>query len=159
MEKPAPGADGKSRWELVVRDLLAVLDRRPSSARFNVVLFRTEAEAWKRKLMPATPGARRSCRRWIGEVRPSGWTNLFDAVALALADDQVDTIYVLTDGVPSRGTETRRRPILDELALLNRYRLVQINCVQAGSSEGLGKSWRGFLEELADAHEGWSVRE
>ena len=159
MEKPAPGANGKSRWDLVVRDLLAVLDRLPSSARFNVVLFRTEAEAWKRKLTPATLGARRSCRRWIEKIKPSGWTNLFDAVALALQDEQVDTLYVLTDGVPSRGTETRRRAILEELALLNRYRLVQINCVQAGSTKGLGKSWRGFLEELADAHEGWSVRE
>lgn len=159
MEKPAPGAKGKSRWDLVVRDLCAVLDRLPSSARFNVILFRTEPEAWKRNLTAATRGARRSCRKWVEGVKPSGWTNLYDAVALALEDDQVDTLYVLTDGVPSRGSETRRRGILAELALLNRYRLVQINCVQAGSSEGLGKSWRGFLEELATAHEGWSVRE
>ena len=92
-------------------------------------------------------------------ARPGGWTNLFDALALALADDDVDTLYVLTDGVPSRGSETERRSILDEIAFLNRYRLVQINCIQAGGSEGLGRKWRGFLEELAEAHDGVSVRE
>ena len=66
---------------------------------------------------------------------------------------------MLTDGVPSRGSETGRRSILDEIAFLNRYRLVQINCVQTGSEKGLGKKWRGFLEELAEAHDGVSVRE
>ena len=46
-----------------------------------------------------------------------------------------------------------------EIGFLNRYRLVQINCVQAGGAEGLGKRWRGFLDELAKAHDGVSVRE
>ena len=164
MEKPAPntarrGAKGKSRWQLVVRDLNGVLDRLPRDARFNVILFRTEVEAWSKRLQPATRGARARCRRWIESARPAGWTNLFDALALALADDDVDALYVLTDGVPSRGAETRRRAILEEIAYLNRYRLVQINCVQAGGSEGLSKTWRGFLDDLAKAHDGRSVRE
>jgi hypothetical protein len=61
--------------------------------------------------------------------------------------------------VPSRGRETARRAILDEIAFLNRYKMIQINCVQAGGSEGLGKKWRGFLEELAAAHDGIAVSE
>ncbi len=159
MNKPAPGGHGKSRWELVVRDLLAVIDRLPKQARFNVILFRTGVEAWKQHLVKATPGMRRSCREWILKASPKGWTNLYDALALALADDHVDAVYVLTDGVPSRGTETKRKAILDEFAFLNHYRLVQINCVQAGGEKGLNPKWRGFLEELAKAHDGISVRE
>jgi hypothetical protein len=159
MNKPAPGGRGKSRWELVVRDLLAVVDRLPKKARFNVILFRTGVEAWKKHLVKATPGMRRSCREWISKASPKGWTNLYDALALALADDDVDAVYVLTDGVPSRGTETKRKAILDEFAFLNHFRLVQINCVQAGGEKGLNPAWRGFLEELAAAHDGVSVRE
>jgi hypothetical protein len=59
----------------------------------------------------------------------------------------------------STPTETRRRAILDEIRFLNRFRLVQISCVQAGSSEGLGPRWKGFLRDLAEAHDGASVRE
>jgi Mg-chelatase subunit ChlD len=159
MSREAPGGGGRTRWQLLLRDLRGVLARLPRGTRFNVFLFRTDVEAWRKRLVPATPGARRACREWIEAARPGGWTNLFDALALALADDDVDTLYVLTDGVPSRGGETERRSILDEIAFLNRYRLVQINCVQAGSEKGLGKKWRGFLEELAKAHDGVSVRE
>jgi len=159
MEKEAPGAQGKTRWELVVRDLGQVLDRLPQGARFNVILFRTEVAAWRRRLVPATPAARRACLAWIGEEKPAGWTNLFDALDAALGDDDVDALYLLTDGVPSRGAETRREDILDEIAYRNRYRLVQVNCVQAGGAEGLGKRWEGFLEDLAHAHDGHAVRE
>ena len=71
----------------------------------------------------------------------------------------VDAVYVLTDGVPSRGAETDRTGILGELAYLNRFRLVQVNCIQAGSKEGLGKRWEGFLDDLAAANDGLAVRE
>ena len=159
MSREAPGGGGQTRWQLLLRDLSGVLERLPPRTRLNVFLFRTEVEAWRKRLVPATAGARRACREWIEAAQPGGWTNLFDALALALKDDDVDTLYVLTDGVPSRGAETKRRSILDEIAFLNRYRLVQINCVQAGSEKGLGKKWHGFLDELANAHDGISVRE
>jgi hypothetical protein len=159
MTEPAPGKGGKTRWDLVVEDLRAVVNRLPDDARFNVVLFRTDVNAWKPRLVPATSGARRSCSDWIGEEKPAGWTNLYDALALALSDDDVDAVYVLTDGVPSRGAETDRTGILAELAYLNRYRLVQVNCIQAGSKEGLGKRWEGFLDDLAAANDGIAVRE
>lgn len=159
MDAPAPGGQGKSRWELVVRDLLEVLDRLPAKARFNVILFRTDVEAWRKRLVPATKGAKRAFREWIEGTKPGGWTNLYDALALALADDDVDAVYLLTDGVPSRGAERRRQDILGEIAFLNRYRLVQINCVQAGAAKGLSKRWHGFLDDLAKAHDGISVRE
>ena len=159
MTKVAPGGGGKTRWELVVRDVTGVLERVPAATRFNIILFRTGVEAWKPRLVSATSGAKAACTKWIKKQSPAGWTNLFDSVALALEDSAVDTLYILTDGVPSRGSETDRRGILEEVAFLNRYRLAQINCVQAGSAEGLGKRWRGFLDDLAKAHDGQSVRE
>ena len=137
----------------------SVVERLPKRALFNVILFRTGVEPWQKRLIKATPGMRGACRRWVTEAEPKGWTNLHDALILALADDRVDAVYVLTDGVPSRGTETKRSAILDEIEYLNHFRLVQINCVQAGGEKGLNPRWRGFLEELAKAHDGVSVRE
>ncbi len=159
MVDAVPNRPGKRRWDLVVEDLIGVLKRLPSDARFNVVLFRTGVEAWKPKLVRATRGSVRACAQWIEKQSPAGWTNLFDAVELALRDDDVDAIYLLTDGVPSRGAETKRRAIMDEIRYLNQFRLVQINCVQAGGSEGLGPRWKGFLRDLAEEHDGVSVRE
>ncbi|MFI5402403.1 MAG: HEAT repeat domain-containing protein [Planctomycetota bacterium] len=159
MTEPAPGKGGKTRWDLMVEDLRAVVGRLPDDAHFNVVLFRTDVTAWRPRLIAATAAARRACCEWIGEEKPAGWTNLYDALALALSDDDVDAVYVLTDGVPSRGAETDRLGILGEFAYLNRFRLVQVNCVQAGSKEGLGKRWEGFLDDLAAANDGIAVRE
>ena len=159
MSEPAPHKPGKRRWDLVVEDLLGVLRRLPPDARFNVVLFRTGVEAWKPRLVRATKGHVSACATWIGKQSPAGWTNLFDALDLALRDDEVDAVYLLTDGVPSRGAETRRRGILAEIEYRNRFRLVQVNCVQAGGGTGLGPQWKGFLAELAAAHDGVSVRE
>jgi hypothetical protein len=159
MGREAPGGDGRTRWQLLLQDLRGVLERLPRCTRFNVFLFRTDVEAWRKRLVPATRSARRACLEWIEAAKPGGWTNLFDALALALQDDDVDTLYVLSDGVPSRGSETGRGAILDEIAFRNRYKLTQINCVQAGGSEGLGKKWEGFLEELARAHDGVAGRE
>ena len=159
MAKPAPHMTGKSRWDLVVSDVVGVLRRLPKGSRFNVILLRTGVTAWKPRLARASPGSARSCAEWISGQSPAGWTNLFDSLARALEDKHVETVYVLTDGVPSRGAETRRTAILDEIDFLNRYRMVQIHCVQAGSARGLGKRWSGFLDELADAHDGICVRE
>ena len=159
MTEPAPGKGGKTRWDLVVEDLRAVVGRLPDDARFNVVLFRTDVAAWKPRLVPATTANRRACADWIGEEKPAGWTNLYDALALALSDDDVDAVYVLTDGVPSRGAETDRTGIIGELAYLNRFRLVQVNCIQAGSKEGLAKRWDGFLDDLAAENDGIAVKE
>jgi len=153
------GSKAQRRWDLVVADLLGVLRRVPTSTQFNVILFRTGIEEWKPKLVRASRGNVAACAKWIGAQSPAGWTNLFDAVERALSDDRVDAIYLLTDGVPSRGAETRRKGILREIDYLNRFRLVQINCVQAGSSDGLGKKWTGFLDDLAHRHDGVSVRE
>jgi hypothetical protein len=159
MLEPAPGTKGRTRWDLAREDLTRVLERLPPDARFNVILFRTDVEAWKPRLVQASSSYVAACRAWIEEAKPRGWTNLFDALALAIADDDVDALFVLTDGVPSRGTETARAAILEEIGFLNRFRMVQINCVQAGSSEGLGKRWEGFLDDLAAAHDGVAVRE
>ncbi len=168
MEKPAPGRARRarrrggpvlSRWDLVVADLKSVVAGLPRGARFNVIVFQTGLLTWKKKLVRATPGAKRACQAWIDELKPAGWTNLFDALEQAMADDDVDSLFVLTDGVPSRGAETTRTAILEEIRLLNHYRLVEINCVQAGGSEGLGKRWHGFLEELARSNYGRSIRE
>jgi len=157
MLEPAPGKKGRTRWDLAREDLLAVVEKLPADARFNVILFRTGVESFRPGLAPVV--ARPAFRTWIGAQEPRGWTNLFDALRLALSDDEVDALYILTDGVPSTGAETARRAILDEIAYLNRFRLVQVNCVQAGGDEGLGKGWKGFLDELAAAHDGIAVRE
>jgi len=159
MNRPAPHDASKSRWDLVVADLIGVLRRLPRGSRFNVILLRTGVTQWRPRLAHASPGNVRRCAEWIAGQSPAGWTNLFDALATAIADDEVETVYLLTDGVPSRGAETRRSAIAQEIEFLNRFRMVQVHCVQAGSSKGLGKAWTGFLDDLASAHDGQCVRE
>jgi len=91
--------------------------------------------------------------RWLAQVPPDGANALFDALAAAMADEEVDTIYVVAAGAPDRGTLTRRARILEEVAARNRWRRIAIHAVWLGG----GTPDRELFRDLAAAAGGSSV--
>ena len=79
-----------------------------------------------------------------------GRTNIFDGLALAMSDREVDSVFLMTDGAPTAGEETTRSGILRGLAHLRRWRPVRIHCVEVGAGN-TGSRWKGFLAEVAAA--------
>jgi hypothetical protein len=126
------------------------LNRLPENARANVIVFGTEPSAYKPSLFRATPSARRAAVRFLARRVPDGRTNIYDSLVLALEDDAVDTLVLVTDGAPSEGARTTRTDILDGLHDLNRYRLVRVHTVEIGA-RNTSPRWRGFLAEIASA--------
>ena len=74
-------------------------------------------------------------------------TNVFDTLEAALKDRRIDTIYLLTDGVPTRGRITEPGAILEEIGIQNRLRGVTIHCIAFGEESK-------FLEDLAKQNGG-----
>ena len=70
------------------------------------------------------------CRHTI--VVADGETNINDAIELALADEEVEAIYLLSDGLPTRGRLVVPEEILSNVQLLNRIRGVKIHCIGFG---------------------------
>ena len=102
-----------------------------------------------RALGALAPGGDASARRaigWLSKEEPKGWGAFFDALAVISADE-LDTIVLLSDGVPSRGTYDRDFRLIPEFVKANRFRRVAVDTVLVGRTG----SDRTFLSDLADA--------
>jgi len=136
----------RRKGEQVETELRETLERMGRPSRFLLVAFRTEAIAFQPRPVPIA--ARRRAADWYASLEPSGRTNLYDALAIALAEPSVDTIFLLTDGAPSAGEHRHRGAILTAVARANRYRKAVLHTVDIGGGT-TGKRWKGFLAELA----------
>lgn len=157
MRRRLDRGEDTTKAELVETELRKTLDRLDAPARLFLVAFGTEPAVFLPRPVPATPVARHRALEWLHDLEPQGRTNLYDSLRLALAQEEIDTIFVLTDGAPSAGEERTRTGILEGVARLNRYRKAVIHTVEIGG-ETTGKRWEGFLAELAKRHGGRYVR-
>lgn len=159
----AADADGPRKVDVVKAEMLRAIRTFTYDTHFNVILIGSDAEGrfnekermWAGRLVPATPEALSHAARFIERQPARGYTNLYDAVARAFQDPEVDTIVLLSDGGASRGTLVARQDILDVLTDMNRYRKIRIDTVQSGARRA-GDRW--LMEELAAQTGGATVR-
>ena len=89
----------------------------------------------------------RKATRWLADEEPKGWGAFYDALAALAAEEEVDTVYFLTDGRPSRGTYDRPHRLLEAFGRLNRFRRLVVHTVLVGRE----RADRAFLRDLAAA--------
>jgi HEAT repeat protein len=137
-----------TRWDRVRAEVDRVLGALGTSAEGNVVVFSDEAET----LFPAATRFGATARERVKTALlgrlPAGRTALYDGIALALRDPDVDTVIVLSDGAPSAGQFFTKSDVRAEVASANRWRKARIDVVSIGAEES-SKKWRGLLHDLA----------
>ena len=106
-DKDASGGDGgdwkkRKRIVRVQKQLTEVVEKLPESAYFNIIAYSDWTKRFEKKPVRATRKVKKNALEFIRGLRPSGATFTDDALVEALAEQQVDTIVLLTDGVPSR---------------------------------------------------------
>jgi HEAT repeat protein len=130
---------------------------------FNVIIFRyfsgfpptTKVErAFPQRLMPADPPRKQAAREFMASMEPKGWGNFYEAILAAMEIPEVDTIYFLSDGKPSRGRYITPEGILKHIAEANRFRRVMIHTILTGE-KGTDEK---FMRNLAALTWGNSVR-
>ena len=149
------GDDGRRRHDVAYEALkgaLAGLEVR-GQAHFNVHRFATEVESFAHRLLPATPRQAKRALAWMGERAPAGRTALFDGIARALEDEDVDQVIVLSDGAPSAGAWFTKTDLLREVGRRNRFRRARIDVVAIGAQR-VAKRWRDVLLRVAKEHGG-----
>ncbi len=156
MEDPARLGEEASKMQLATAAFARTAASLRDDCSLNVVTFGTDVSAWRPRVVPAGPAARTEALRFLQKQPPAGRTNIFDALAAAMTDPEVDTVLLLTDGAPSEGEETTRTGFLAGLARLRRWRPVRVHCVEIGAAN-TGSRWKGFLAEVAAATGGVHV--
>ncbi len=125
-----------TRLAVAKTQLLRALDALPNGDRFNVMFFHTTHELWSDGMAKLGKTNRRSAQGFIEEQMPRGGTALYDALERVFLDFDldVDTIYVLSDGQPSGGTEDRPVRIREAVEEWNRLRHITIHSISIGGS-------------------------
>ena len=125
--------------DVLKRELVLVLKKLPADTFVNIVKFDAQFHAWQKQLQPLRGRGRAKAVKYVESLNTGQGTNVFDTIEFALKDERVDTIYLLTDGLPSRGRITDPEAIIKEVAKLNRLRAVTIHCIAFGEESDLLK--------------------
>ncbi len=139
MREPSPG--GGTKLEAARAGMIETIRTLPSEARFGIVglgcdedggYSRKAEKTWsgRLRLVPASPPAKADAERFVRGLEARGWTNLYDGLAYALEDPEVDTVYLYSDGGASKGTFVAAGEILSQLALANRFRKIVVHAVE-----------------------------
>lgn len=121
-----------NRIEVAHREITkAIRSLRPETL-FNVMSFAGHVETWQKDgEVPATPDNIEGALEWCGKrLLPRGPTNTHLALTRSLEDNPlVDTVYFLSDGMPSAGQYELPEEILIKLRYENRFRKVIFNTI------------------------------
>jgi len=105
---------------------------------------------YRETVVPASSGNKQQAISWTTAMRPTGATNLGDAILLAFEDKEVDTIFVLSDGQPNQGKLPSADAILNEVRRINTARRIVIHTINFAGA-------RDFMKKLAEENGGQFV--
>ena len=156
-DKPAKIDVCRDELKKAIRGLSARDEDDRGAASFNVVLFSTDVLVYKAgKMVTATKRNKEKAYAWIDKhVQADMQTNIYDALVQAfnvISDSSAaknrrggaDTVFLMTDGVPSRGKFVRPEVIVREVKRLNKARGITIHTIGVGDKHNAG-----FLRALA----------
>ena len=145
------GASSGNRLDLAVKEVLAAVKGMKDRDFVNVILFHTTIHPWQDHLTRLTRKNRDDLTRHLLQKQPTGGTNLYDGLELALLEEEVDTIFVLSDGMPGAGKYVAKDDILRAVRRLNQTKRVAIHAVSIGLDAEL-------MKQLAAQNGGQYVR-
>lgn len=158
-EKDAPRVSGEKKIEIVRAELLRALDQLQPHFRFNVLTYHSTTTPWRGRgrlqLHPATSTSLKSAGEFARKIQVDSGTNIHDSLSQALEIPEVETVYLLSDGVPSRGggpAAIERR--VEALNYLRGARIIAYGF----SAEERGAFDEEFMKRLARENWGWYRR-
>ena len=135
MQDPIASATGEGEVTRLVRaaaELERCLDELEEKSFFNLITFSDGVTRWKPRITELTPETLADAKSFVERFRAGGGTNLFGGVSAAFEDQDVDTVYVLSDGEPTAGDIKDPAAIRSTIAGWNARRGVKIHCISVG---------------------------
>ena len=144
-------SDSPSRMIYSAQELKRVIKALGNDVWTNVCFFATEYTFTAERLFPI----KRAREKLIGFVdeksvtpkgRALGRSNLYDTLAVAFEDPEIDTIFFLSEGGPTEGQFLRTARFMRHLGRINVYSRVRVHCLQITKAT-FGEK---FLRRLSD---------
>jgi hypothetical protein len=125
------GREGPTRLRLAQDELVGVLRKLDPNTHFNILAFSWSCQSFRRRgLVKATPATVREAVRFVSRLKAGGGTNTYDALQQAFdAGEDVDTIYLLSDGTPTVGQHVVQERIVALVDRWNGLRGIRIHTV------------------------------
>jgi len=135
----------ETRATKAVKEMVQMLPRLPSTARFNLIFFGTEVEYLYDGLVDLEEDSLEEARDFVEGNAFDGGTNLFGGLEMGMYDPEVEEVLLLTDGEPSVGEMVDAIRILARVDRWNRWRNARISTISFGAPPQA----RAFLYRLA----------
>jgi HEAT repeat protein len=136
----------KTRKEVLDAKLRQALEALPAGTRFNLMPYTNDPIPWEKKLVASDPSTVKRALEFFERCHRSGRGNFFDAALLALEDPDVDTIVVLTDGVPTGGHRWNLELMFEVLVEKDRYRKVAFDSILVDAPKSKQRLWQELAE-------------
>lgn len=147
--RPIAARDKKnSRSAASKRELIRAIGQLSSAKTFNIIWYNHKAEAFKKKMTPATPENIKAAENWIKELPAYSSTNIYDAVKLAFTmtgrgsfdssySVEFDQVFLMTDGKPTLQGVGDDDPmkIIEGARGWNSLKRVQIHTIAFGTKD------------------------
>jgi len=126
---------GETRMSVAIRELKKAIDSLDRGALFNIIPFSSGVDLWLDEgVAGSDQKTRDEAKEFTDKLGAGGGTNIYGAVEAAFRDQEVDTIFVLSDGEPSVGDELDPQVIRDHIARWNEHRDIEIHCIAVGGA-------------------------
>ncbi len=89
-----------TRLQFLIEELSFVFENHlKSSMQFNIILFNDQAIMWQPALAKVNKSNVKAGIQFLSTIQPNGGTNIERAIQISLSNKNVDTIYLLSDGI------------------------------------------------------------
>lgn len=123
---------GQTKLEVAQQEVAHLLAQLAETESLNLLFFAERTRAWKPQLTPLSLETSAAAEAFVMGQHAAGGTNLFGALERALADPEVDTLYLLSDGLPTVGPVQDPAAIREETRRRNPGGQVTIHCIAIG---------------------------
>jgi hypothetical protein len=142
---------GGTRLTSAKYELIKAIDGLPEDAEFGILFFNDVVRAWREELLPATEDNKQEAFQFVRRIDAAKKTNTYGALRRGLEfDDQLETMFLLTDGKPTTGLIVAPGAIINDILRRNRTRHLTINTIGI-AVEGQTES---FLRNLSEHSNG-----
>jgi hypothetical protein len=155
---PEVKKEGNRKIDIARWQLKRCLARLPDGIEFNLIFFNHEWTIMSEKMVKLGSGTRKQAFDFIDKLDPVGGTNVYDPTEKGFSfagqgekvlKGSVDTIFLLTDGMPNAGQVPNASDIVVKVRDMNKLKKLTINTVGVfGPAEA--DDGEKFLKQLAD---------
>lgn len=136
-----------TRLERAKHELVQTINGLDPATEFGILVFDTTIQSFQEELLVASDENKREAAVFVDRIMLGKTTNTYGALIEATEfDDQLEAVFMLTDGRPNFGQIVRPDLIIKEIVRRNRTRHLQFNTIGIGQ---LGETVV-FLKTLAE---------